>query len=34
MGFIQADAETLKYLRLSGRPEHHVKLVEEYTKAQ
>src|SRR6266567_1719849 len=34
MGFFPADEETLKYLRLSGRPEHHVKLVEEYTKAQ
>jgi aconitate hydratase len=29
MGFFPTDAETLKYLRLSGRPEHHVKLVEE-----
>ena len=34
MGFFPADAETLKYLRLTGRPEHHVKLVEEYTRAQ
>jgi len=34
MGFFPADAETLKYLRLTGRPEHHVKLVEAYTKAQ
>jgi len=34
MGFFPADAETLKYLRLTGRPEHHVKLVEEYTKMQ
>src|SRR5687767_5613392 len=34
MGFFPCDAETLKYLRLSGRPEHHVKLVEEYCKAQ
>ena len=34
MGFFPCDAETLKYLRLSGRPEHHVTLVEEYTKAQ
>ena len=34
MGFFPADEETLKYLRLSGRPEHHVKLVEAYTKAQ
>lgn len=34
MGFFPADEETLKYLRLSGRPEHHVKLVEAYTKEQ
>jgi aconitate hydratase len=34
MGFFPADAETLKYLRLTGRLEHHVKLVEAYTKAQ
>ena len=34
MGFFPTDAETLKYLRLSGRPEHHVKLVEAYCKAQ
>jgi aconitate hydratase A / 2-methylisocitrate dehydratase len=34
MGFFPCDEETLKYLRLSGRPEHHVKLVEAYTKAQ
>ncbi|HTR76543.1 MAG TPA: aconitate hydratase AcnA, partial [Gemmatimonadaceae bacterium] len=34
MGFFPADEETLKYLRLTGRPEHHVKLVEAYTKAQ
>jgi aconitate hydratase len=34
MGFFPADAETLKYLRLTGRPEHHVKLVEAYTKSQ
>jgi aconitate hydratase len=34
MGFFPADAETLKYLRLTGRPEHHVKLVEAYTKQQ
>jgi aconitate hydratase len=34
MGFFPCDAETLKYLRLSGRPEHHVKLVEEYCKQQ
>ena len=34
MGFFPCDAETLKYLRLSGRSEQHVRLVEEYTKAQ
>ncbi|HEY2850464.1 MAG TPA: aconitate hydratase AcnA, partial [Gemmatimonadaceae bacterium] len=34
MGFFPCDEETLKYLRLSGRSEHHVKVVEAYTKAQ
>ena len=34
MGFFPVDAETLKYLRLSGRSEQQVKLVEAYTKAQ
>ena len=34
MGFFPVDAETLKYLRLSGRHEDHVALVEAYTKAQ
>jgi len=34
MGFFPVDEETLKYLRLSGRDEHHVKLVEAYCKAQ
>src|SRR5690349_4926459 len=34
MGFFPADEETLKYLRLTGRSEHHVKLVEAYTKDQ
>ncbi len=34
MGFFPCDDETLKYLRLSGRSEHHVKLVEAYAKAQ
>jgi len=34
MGFFPVDDETLKYLRLSGRDEHHVKLVEAYCKAQ
>ena len=34
MGFFPTDDETLKYLRLSGRSEHHVRLVEAYTKEQ
>jgi aconitate hydratase len=34
MGFFPVDEETLKYLRLSGRSDHHVKLVEAYTKEQ
>src|SRR5688572_10334537 len=34
MGFFPCDAETLKYLRLSGRAEHHVKLVEAYCREQ
>jgi aconitate hydratase len=34
MGFFPCDDETLKYLRLSGRSEHHVKLVESYTRMQ
>jgi len=34
MGFFPIDEETLKYLRLSGRPEAHVQLVEAYTRAQ
>jgi len=34
MGFFPCDVETLKYLRLSGRSEHQVQLVEAYTKAQ
>ena len=34
VGFFPVDAETLKYLRLSGRDEHQVRLVEEYSKAQ
>src|SRR5437016_10478974 len=34
MGFFPADEETLKYLRMTGRPEPHVKLVEAYTKEQ
>ena len=34
MGFFPVDEETLKYLRMTGRPEPHVKLVEAYTKEQ
>ena len=34
MGFFPVDAETLRYLRLTGREEAQVKLVEAYCKAQ
>jgi aconitate hydratase len=34
VGFFPVDAETLKYLRLSGRDEHQVQLVEAYSRAQ
>jgi aconitate hydratase len=34
MGFFPVDAETLKYLELSGRSTEHVALVEAYTTAQ
>jgi aconitate hydratase len=34
MGFFPCDEETLKYLRMTGRGEQHVKLVEAYTKEQ
>src|SRR5438105_1661083 len=34
MGFFPADEETLKYLRLTGRSDEQVALVEAYTKAQ
>jgi aconitate hydratase len=34
MGFFPVDAETLAYLRFTGRDEDHVKLVEAYTKEQ
>jgi aconitate hydratase len=34
MGFFPVDAETLAYLRFTGRTEARVRLVEEYTKAQ
>ncbi|MCO6419420.1 aconitate hydratase AcnA [Siccirubricoccus sp. KC 17139] len=33
-GFFPVDAATLGYLRLSGRDEHRIKLVEEFCKAQ
>ncbi|MEX2179626.1 MAG: aconitate hydratase AcnA [Gemmatimonadaceae bacterium] len=34
MGFFPCDEETLRYLRLTGRPDHHVKLVEAYCREQ
>ena len=34
MGFFPVDAETIKYLRLTGRPEEQVALVEAFCKAQ
>src|SRR6188768_3129731 len=34
MGFFPVDAETLNYLRFTGRDEHQVQLVEAYTKEQ
>ncbi|HZY58959.1 MAG TPA: aconitase family protein, partial [Candidatus Binataceae bacterium] len=34
IGFFPVDAQTLDYLRLSGRAEHQIKLVEAYCKAQ
>src|SRR5687767_9842836 len=34
MGFFPVDSETLKYLRLSGRSEHQVALVEAYCREQ
>ncbi len=34
MGFFPVDAETLAYLRFTGRTDARVRLVEEYTKAQ
>jgi len=33
MGFFPVDDETLKYLRISGRKEEHVKFVEQYLKS-
>jgi aconitate hydratase len=34
VGFFPVDAETLKYLRFTGRGEHHARLVEEYCTTQ
>ncbi len=34
MGFFPVDAETLHYMRQTGRSEEHIALVEQYTKAQ
>jgi aconitate hydratase len=34
VGFFPCDAETLKYLRFTGRDAHHVQMVEAYCKAQ
>src|SRR5260370_22920950 len=34
IGFFPGDRETLAYLRLTGRPEPQVKLIEAYCKAQ
>src|SRR5207237_7722163 len=34
MGFFPIDAETINYLRFTGRDEAHVQLVEAYTKTQ
>jgi aconitate hydratase len=34
MGFFPVDAQTLEYLRLTGRSDHQVKLVEKYCRAQ
>ncbi|MCI0592925.1 aconitate hydratase AcnA [Chromohalobacter sp.] len=33
-GFVPVDEETLNYMRLTGRDEHQIELVEAYTKAQ
>src|SRR5207244_5857268 len=33
-GIFPVDAETLRYLRFTGRPDHQVALVEAYTKEQ
>src|SRR5690606_22162383 len=34
VGFFPVDAQTLEYLRFTGRDEQHVRVVEEYCKAQ
>ncbi|MGL6196429.1 MAG: aconitate hydratase AcnA [Thermoguttaceae bacterium] len=34
MGFFPVDAKTIEFLRETGRDEHHVKVVEAYSKAQ
>lgn len=34
VGFFPVDEETISYLRLTGREEQHIKLVEKYAKAQ
>ncbi len=34
VGFFPVDAETLNYMRLTGRPDDHIALVEAYCKAQ
>lgn len=34
MGFFPIDAETINYMRFTGRDEHQLKLTEEYAKAQ
>ncbi|MEM2237692.1 MAG: aconitate hydratase AcnA [Candidatus Caldarchaeum sp.] len=34
VGYFPIDEETLNYLRLTGRPEHHVRLVEHYARLQ
>ncbi|MBN6186784.1 aconitate hydratase AcnA [Aneurinibacillus sp. BA2021] len=33
-GYFPIDEQTLRYLRITGRPEEHIALVESYTKAQ
>jgi aconitate hydratase len=34
LGFFAVDRETLRYLAITGRPAHHLRLVETYAKAQ